>query len=187
MLELPRKSNPVDFPEVLAVSMQLPENISKCDQLEWREMPCFSGNWSFGREDRNNGAVLFGNYLYCAHKWTTLCYCCVRQSSEGQVGVQTFLLLHKQSGLHNWTCLSPVLDVFFHFNYCIYVVIHISTGCTSCFFQGLPLPDIHPFASWHAVALHRISRRYNEPQTPEARCAAATHRQAPAGSCTVCC
>lgn len=112
MLELPRKSNSVHFPELLALSIQLPENISKCDQLGSREMPCFCGDWSLGREDRNNRTVLFGNYLYCAHKWTTLCWCCVRQSSGNQVGVQTFLLPYKQSVLHNWTYLSAVRDVF---------------------------------------------------------------------------
>lgn len=186
MLELPRKSNAVHFPELVALSIQLPENISKCDQLGSREMPCFCGDWSLGREDRNNRTVLFGNYLYCAHKWTMLCWCCVRQSSGNQVGVQTFLLLYKQSVLHNWACLSAVRDVFFHFTFCGCIVTRISTACTSCFFQDLSLLGIHPSAPFHAVTLCRMSWRFDEPQPPAAP-NTAPHPQAPAGCCSPCC
>lgn len=54
-----------------------------------------------------------------------LCWCCVRQSSGNQVGVQTFLLPYKQSVLRNWTCLSA-LGMFFSISVIVSILSHIS-------------------------------------------------------------
>lgn len=96
-----------------------------------------------------------------------LCWCCVRQSSGNQVGVQTFLLPYKQSVLRNWTCLSA-LGMFFSISVIVSILSHISAHpALAVFSRTCPswasIPSLHYrlLLSTGRLALQRASATSN--------------------------